>query len=128
MKVIYFDGFCGLCNGFVDFMMKIDQEKLFHYSPLQSDYAKKNLPEEFTKDLKSVVYSDGQNLYTKSAAVIKILQDRGGVWKLSSAGKFVPKVILDKAYDLVAENRYKVFGKKESCRLPTPEERELFIT
>lgn len=127
MKIIYFDGFCGLCNGFVDFMMKIDHKKQFHYSPLQGEHAHSNLPKEMTEDLKSVVYSDGQKLYTKSEAVIKILKDQGGIWSLASAGKFLPRSLTDKAYDLVATNRYKLFGKKESCRLPTPEERQRFV-
>lgn len=127
MRIIYFDGVCGLCNGFVDFMLKIDQEKKFHFSPLQSEYAQKHLPSAMTADLKSVVYSDGKNLYTKSEAVTKILMDRGGVWKIAALGKILPRFISDKAYDLVATNRYNLFGKKETCRIPTPEERARFV-
>lgn len=128
MKVIFFDGVCGLCNGFIDFIMKIDTEKKFHFSPLQSEYAQKNLPPEFTRDLKSVVYKENDHCYSKSEAVLKVLTELGGIWKLASLGKLLPSPFLNWGYDLVAENRYKIFGKKETCRLPTPEERSRFVS
>jgi predicted DCC family thiol-disulfide oxidoreductase YuxK len=128
MKVIFFDGVCGLCNGFVDFIIKIDKEKKFYFSPLQSEYAQKNLPPEFTLDLKSVVYKEDDQYYSKSAAVMKVLAELGGIWKLAILGHLLPSSILNWAYDLVAENRYKLFGKKETCRLPTPDERSRFVS
>lgn len=128
MKVIFFDGVCGLCNGFIDFIMKVDKEKKFHFSPLQSEYAQKNLPPEFTQDLKSVVYKESGHCYSKSEAVLKVLTELGGIWKLASLGKLLPSPVLNWGYDLVAENRYKIFGKKETCRLPTPEERSRFVS
>lgn len=125
--VIYFDGVCGLCNGFVDFVMSIDKKNEFLFSPLQSEYAQKNLPSEFTTDLKSIVVQFPHETYTKSSAVIAVLNHLGGPWKLAALGKILPKSIANKAYDLVATNRYKLFGKKETCRLPTTEERAKFI-
>lgn len=127
MKVIFFDGVCGLCNGFIDFVMKIDKDQKFHFSPLQSDYARNNLPEEMTRDLKTVVYKDGDQISMKSDAVLKILKEIGGVWGLASAGRILPGTLRDSAYEMIAENRYKIFGKKETCRLPTPEERSRFV-
>jgi predicted DCC family thiol-disulfide oxidoreductase YuxK len=127
MKVIFFDGVCGLCNGFVDFMMKIDKKNEYYFSPLQSEYASANLPVEFTKDLKSIVYLNQGKVFTRSEAVIKILSEVGGIWKLALIGKVLPKSFSDFAYNLVAQNRYKLFGKKETCRLPTPEERSRFV-
>ena len=127
MKVIFFDGVCGLCNGFIDFVMKIDKEQKFHFSPLQSEFAQKNLPSEMTTDLKTVVYKNGDELSMKSDAVLKILNEVGGPWKLAMVGKILPRPVRDSAYEMVAENRYKLFGKKETCRLPTPEERERFV-
>lgn len=127
MKVIFFDGYCGLCNGFIDFMMKVDKNAIFKFSPLQSDYAKANLPLSDVEDLKSVVVLiDGQT-YRKSEGVLKALGELGGIWKLSSLVGSLPSGVLNKGYDLVAQNRYKIFGKRESCRLPTPEERARFI-
>lgn len=127
MKVIFFDGVCGLCNGFVDFVIKLDHKAQFTFSPLQSDYASKHLPAEHTKDLTSVVYQKEGKTFTKSAAVIEVLNDIGGVWKLANAGKILPSYLRDHAYNLVATNRYRLFGKKETCRLPTPEERARFL-
>lgn len=127
-KVIFFDGICGLCNGFVDFMMAVDKKKQFLFSPLQSEFAQKNLPTEMTTDLKSVVYLKDGKQYSKSEAVLRIMNDMGGIWKLTQLGKVLPETLRNKAYDLVAENRYKLFGRKETCRLPSAEERERFVT
>lgn len=127
MNVIYFDGVCGLCNGFIDFIMKIDKKGIFHFSPLQSEHAKKNLPKEFVEDLDSVVVQiDGQTL-RKSKAVFAVLRKLGGIWGIASSVGSLPESFLNMAYDMVAENRYKIFGKKETCRLPTPEERSRFL-
>lgn len=127
MKTIFFDGVCGLCNGFINFIIKIDKRQVFTFSPLQSEFAKKHIPEQHIKDLTSVIYlKDGQQ-FSKSKAVIEILCDIGGPWKLAAIGRSIPSAIQNKAYDLVAANRYKLFGKKETCRLPTPEERERFL-
>ena len=127
MKVIFFDGVCGLCNGFVDFMLKVDKDKLFYFSPLQSEYAKTHLPENYTQILDSIVYLDNGALLTKSDAVLKILGEMGGIWKISAIGKVFPRFFSHFVYDLVATNRYKIFGKKENCRIPTPEERSRFL-
>lgn len=129
MRIIFFDGVCGLCNGFIDFLMTIDKSRQFHFSPLQSEFAQKKLPANFTSDLKSVIYIDHENkMYSKSEAVLRILYDIGGLWKISMIGNFLPKKIMNGAYDMIAANRYKVFGKKETCRMPTPEERKRFLT
>ena len=127
-NVIFFDGYCGLCNGFVDFVMSIDKEEKFKFSPLQSDFAQKNLPPEMTANLDSVVFLQQGKTYRKSKAVIRILEDMGGIWKFATIGKVMPEKLLNSAYDLVAKNRYKLFGKKETCRLPTPAERARFIS
>jgi predicted DCC family thiol-disulfide oxidoreductase YuxK len=127
MNVIFFDGVCGLCNGFVDFILKIDREGKFKFSPLQSEYAKTTLPPAYTSDLDSVVVQlDGKTL-RKSKAVFAVLKKLGGVWGIAGMFGGLPEGFLNKAYDLVAEHRYKIFGKKESCRLPTPEERARFV-
>lgn len=126
-NVIYFDGVCGLCNGFVDFVMKIDRKAQFQFSPLQSEYAKANLPSEYTENLDSVVVQlDGKTL-RKSKAVFAVMRKLGGPWALAGIFGALPEGFLNRAYDLVAEHRYRIFGKKETCRLPTPEERARFV-
>lgn len=126
-NVIFFDGVCGLCNGFVDFIMSVDKKNQFRFSPLQSEYAQKTLPPEMTANLDSVVFLKDGKTYRKSQAVIKVLEGLGGIWSLAKVGRYLPEEMLNSAYDLVAQNRYKVFGKKETCRLPTPDERARFI-
>lgn len=127
MKIVFFDGYCGLCNGFVDFMMKVDKEGQFKFSPLQSEYAKANLSPSDVEDLKSVVVLIDGKTYRKAEGVFKALASLGGIWKLSALSAIVPSGILNFGYNLVAENRYRLFGKRDTCRLPTPEERARFI-
>ena len=127
MRVIYFDGVCGLCNGFVDFILKIDRKHQFTFSPLQSEFARARLPQALSQDLKSVVYQNGTETFIRSDAVIRILQDLGGFWSIAGVAAVFPSKLRDRAYDLVAENRYRLFGRKETCRLPTPDERSRFV-
>lgn len=127
MKVIFFDGVCGLCNGFVDFIMKIDKSRQFQFSPLQSEFAQQNLPPEWTQDLKSVVLKTDGEILVKTDAVIKVLTTIGGIWSLAVIGKWIPLFIRNWLYDSVALNRYRLFGKKDTCRLPTPDERARFL-
>ena len=78
--------------------------------------------------MKSVVLlKKNKELYTQSNAVIEILGEVGGIWSLAKVANILPQGILDKAYDMVAENRYDLFGKREECRIPTAEERSKFI-
>lgn len=126
-NVIFFDGVCGLCNGFVDFILRIDQKQKFYFSPLQGELALKTLPAKWTEDLSSVVLLKNGVLYSKSNAVIEILSDIGGVWKIILIGKWLPEKFRNSLYDLIASNRYRLFGKKETCRLPSFDERQRFL-
>ena len=128
-NIVFFDGVCNLCNGLVKFIIKRDLKNRILFSPLQSPLGQATLekmkmdPEE----INTVVYFSGDKLYLKSSAILQILKDMGGVWKLLFGLIVVPRFIRDFIYDLVARNRYKVFGKKESCMVPTPEVKERFI-
>jgi predicted DCC family thiol-disulfide oxidoreductase YuxK len=125
--IIFFDGVCGLCNGFVDFILQIDSKKIFKFSPLQSEYAQKNLPQEYTQSLDSVVVVIDGKILKKGEAVMAVFNRLGGAWKILALTGMLPKSLMDSGYDLVASNRYKLFGKKETCRIPTPDERARFI-
>jgi predicted DCC family thiol-disulfide oxidoreductase YuxK len=127
MKVIFFDGYCGLCNGFIDFMMRIDKSGQFKFSPLQSEFAKANLSVADVTDLKSVVVLIDGKTYRKAEGVFKAVSTLGGIWKMTALLGSLPAGILNFGYDMVAENRYRMFGKRDTCRLPTPEERTRFI-
>jgi len=125
-QIIFFDGVCNLCNGFVDFLVKRDQGQ-FTFAPLQGETAARTLPLELRQDLKTVVlWSQGQT-FEKSDAALMVLQQLGGIWGLMRVFWALPAPVRNLAYDLIAANRYRIFGKRESCRLPTPAERQRFL-
>jgi len=127
--VILFDGVCNLCNGFVQFVIAHDTAGVFQFASLQSDAAieilkKHGLP---THQLSSVVLSEGDRYYTKSDAALRVAGRLSGIWSLARLFLVLPKFLRDWGYDLVARNRYRLFGKKESCWLPTPELKQRFL-
>jgi predicted DCC family thiol-disulfide oxidoreductase YuxK len=126
VKIIFFDGHCNLCNGFIDFLIRHDHKKNIFYSPLQGLAAKK-LGLSQDNNLKSVVFHDGHQVFQKSRAVIHVFCELGGVWSLVKVFKLTPSFILDLFYDLIAKNRYKIFGYKQTCRVPTAAEKVQFL-
>jgi predicted DCC family thiol-disulfide oxidoreductase YuxK len=128
-RIILFDGVCDLCNGFVQFIIKRDPHARFRFGALQSNEARQLLRGApiHARDLDTVVYLRGSKMYTRSAAAIHILADLGGVWSLFRVKLFFPRVLRDLLYRYIANRRYRWFGKKESCMVPTPELRARFI-
>lgn len=125
--IIFFDGYCGLCNGFIDFVMERDKKKIFRYATLQGKTAARLLQKTDIENLDSVVLFMDDKTYKKSKAVFKVFTVLGGGWKTLSFFDFLPLGLKNFGYDLVAKYRYTVFGKREMCRLPTPEERSYFL-
>lgn len=127
--IILFDGVCNLCNSSVQFIIKRDKKVRFLFASLQSRYAKENLPAEFTdeKALQSIVLKDEKGLKTKSSAVLNISKNLTGLWPLLYVFIVIPKFIRDWIYDIVAKNRYRWFGKKDQCMIPSPELKSRFI-
>ncbi len=128
--VVFFDGVCGLCNHFIDWLFIEDANGVFRVSALQSEYAQKTLGDKAAQgELPpgSVVLTDEKGTHDKSTAVILILSKLGGILRWTVIFLLLPKFIRDSAYLWVAKNRYKWFGKKETCRLPTKEERSKFL-
>jgi len=128
-RVIFFDGICNLCNASVQFAIERDKKNLFKFTALQGEYAKAVLP-KFNVDLSQlnsiILLEDGQ-LYTKSTAALKIARKLNGLWPTLYVFILVPKFIRDWFYDIIAKNRYKWWGRQESCWLPTPELKQRFI-
>ena len=124
---LFFDGICGLCNGVVDFVMRFDQKQKIMFVTLQSDFAKKQLPENLTNELSTLVVKNGGHTFTKSEAVFLLIRELGGAFQLLLIFQILPVSFLNSIYDLVAKSRYSIFGKKETCRIPTPQERSRFI-
>jgi len=121
--IVLFDGVCGLCNTFIDFLLKEDREDVLHYAPLQGETAKQFVENIDPSNLQTVVFCSEGKTYIKSDAVIEIFQSMGGIWRLAIIFKVIPKSLRDTAYAYVAKNRLKWFGQKETCRMPTPKER-----
>jgi predicted DCC family thiol-disulfide oxidoreductase YuxK len=128
-RIIFFDGVCNLCNSSVDVVMRHDKSASFKFASLQSDFAKRVLPEFGVEpsDLDSIALIDNGIVYQRSSAALKIAGKLSGLYPLLGVFWIVPKGLRNLVYDWVARNRYKWFGKKDSCRLPTAEERALFL-
>jgi len=124
--ILFFDGVCNLCNGFIDFLVKRDVAARIKYAPLQGEVAKATVPEH-AQSLSSVVLYKSGRVYTESTAAILALAELGGLWGALKFLLIFPKFLRDSVYRFVARNRYKWFGKKETCRLPTTEERARFL-
>lgn len=125
-QILFFDGVCGLCNHTVDFLLSASAGHPLKFSPLQGNTAASLLGEGFTKNLNTLVYYRDGQILTRARAVALVLWDVGGFASLGSVLRLIPTGISDVLYDLVAANRYKMFGKKDACRMPTPEERARF--
>ena len=123
-QVIIFDGICGLCNKSVDILIKIDKEKIFTYTSLQGEFVKTL---DLQPDIDSILFYKDGTVYYKSTAILKIFQALGGIWVFMTVFYLIPKVIRDFIYNVIAKYRYKIFGKREQCRLPDAGEEELFI-
>lgn len=126
--VIFFDGVCNLCNASVQFVIKHDKKNYFRFSALQGKYAEKFLPKFNVKpeELVSILLLEQGRLYTKSSSALRVVKRLNGLWPLLYVFIIVPKFIRDWVYDIVAKNRYKWWGRQESCWVPTPELKEKF--
>jgi predicted DCC family thiol-disulfide oxidoreductase YuxK len=132
--VVLYDGVCGLCNRVNDFVLKRDPKGLFRFASLQSPFAREALArhEKEPSDLDTVyvVANRGtpeETLLSKSRAALFVLRTLGGVWSIARLLEIVPRALLDRAYDLVARHRYRVFGRYDACPIPRPEHRQRFI-
>ncbi|MFN3996921.1 thiol-disulfide oxidoreductase DCC family protein [Algoriphagus sp.] len=128
-SVILFDGVCNLCNASIDFILKRDKKNQFLVGALQED-AGKNLLSKFKVNpeyLDSLVLIEGDQIYFRSTAALKIAKKLPGLWPLFHGFMFLPSGIRDGIYNWIGRNRYRWFGKKNTCRLPTPEEKAKFI-
>ncbi len=126
-KIIFFDGICHLCNGFVDEVISRDHDHVLKFAPLQGETAAKILPKNETENLDSVVYFKDGKLFKQSSAIIEIFYDLGGAYKILIIIKIIPAFIRDFIYSIIAKNRYAWFGQRDFCRLPKPEERQYLL-
>ncbi|THD67907.1 thiol-disulfide oxidoreductase DCC family protein [Robertkochia marina] len=130
-KLILFDGVCNLCNGAVNFVIKRDHGDVFRYASLQSNLGKKMLEERNIdpKSIDSIILIEPEIAYfIKSDAAIEIARHLGWPWKALTLFNYIlPVSIRDGIYDLIARNRYRWFGRKDQCMLPTPALKAKFL-
>ncbi len=128
-KIILFDGMCNFCNYWVNFIIDHDSDDSFVFSALQSKTGqhllkKFNLP---LGDFDSFIVIDGNKYFIKSDAAISIVKELKGWPKLLLIGKFLPGFFRNFIYDLIARNRYRIFGRRQTCRVPSERERAKFL-
>ena len=129
-KIIIFDGICNLCNYAVLKVIKHDKKNNFIFAALQSEKGKEiinYLKIDISKIDSIILYEPGICYTLKSTAALKVMNDFGGFWSLTKALLIFPERFRNFVYDYIAKNRYKWFGKKESCMLPTPKLKNKFL-
>lgn len=127
--IILFDGVCNFCNSWVNFTIARDKENYFQFAPLQSDKALEILEKYGVdkREIDSVVVIENEIPYTYSTGALRIAKGLGGIWSLTYILIIVPKFIRDGIYKWIAKNRYRWFGEKEQCMIPTPEIKARFL-
>lgn len=127
--IILFDGVCNFCNSSVNFIIDRDSTNYFKFGALQSDEGQVLLKKHHqnTDSFDTLILIEGDALYTRSTAALRIAKKLSGLWPLFYVLLVTPKFLRDPIYNLIAKNRYKMFGKKDTCRLPTAEERAKFL-
>jgi predicted DCC family thiol-disulfide oxidoreductase YuxK len=128
-NIVLFDGVCNLCNGLVRFIIKRDRNGKFKFASLQSEIGQQWLLRFglAKNEFESFVLIEGDKYYVKSAAALIMLRGLGGIWKVFYVFILVPRPVRDFIYDLIAKSRYRIFGKKNICMIPTPELKERFL-
>ena len=129
-KIVLFDGVCNLCDGAVQRIIKHDKKDVFRFASLQSDFGRKLIAERGLdpEELDSIMLIEpGVAYYRKSTAALEISRDLSGGYSILKNFLFIPENLRDGIYDFIASNRYKWFGKKDQCMIPTPELKAKFL-
>lgn len=129
MAVLFFDGVCNLCNGSVNFLLDRDRRAVLRFAPLQgTTFAALRERRPDLGGIDSLVLQDEEGVHVRSAGALRVLRHLGPPWSLLGwLGFAVPRPVRDWLYDRVARNRYGWFGRRDACRLPTPELRSRFL-
>ncbi len=128
--IILFDGVCNFCNSWVNFTIRHDDRNFFQFAPLQSESAIELLKTYgvHNEETDSVVVIENGKAYTYSTAALRIAKGLGGIWSVAYVFTIVPKLVRDAVYKWIAKNRYKWFGEKDQCMIPTPEIKSRFLS
>ena len=129
-KIILFDGLCNLCDATVQFIIKRDSKDVFRFVSLQSDLGREllqKLPIEFQLTDSVILYESEKVFFYKSQAVFEIVKSIGGIYYCLLIFKLLPNAITNSVYDFIAKNRYRWWGKKESCLVPSKDLQSKFL-
>ncbi len=129
-KIILFDGVCNLCNRSVQFVIRRDKKDLFRFAALQSEAGERLVRERGidTSKVDSIILIEpGVAYYVTSEAALRIARSLSGIWPILGIFLWLPGKLRDVFYDLIARNRYRIFGKQDACMVPSPELRKKFL-
>ena len=129
-NLILFDGVCNFCNFWVNFIIDHDDKRYFKFASLQSDTAQRILIEKKIdiSKIDSIILVVNDQVFFKSSAALQIAKKLNGFWKILYIFSVIPASLRDLIYDFVAKNRYNWFGKRDTCRVPSKAEKELFLS
>ncbi|MDE5413452.1 thiol-disulfide oxidoreductase DCC family protein [Alkalihalobacterium chitinilyticum] len=126
--IVLFDGVCNFCHHSVQFILKRDKRGYFKFASLQSDIGKRLLDQyHLPHDMSTFVLIDNDKPFIKSSAALRVCKYLDGFWRFMVIFRFIPTPIRNIVYNFIAQNRYRWFGQRESCMLPTPEQRKRFL-
>lgn len=126
--IVFFDGYCGLCNASVDWLLRLDRKRVLRFSPLQGETARSLLSQTTIRALDTVTVWTGGRTYRRSSAFITIFANLGLPWPLVGAALWIiPSPLRNAVYDFIARHRNRWFGKREVCRVPSKDERARFL-
>jgi predicted DCC family thiol-disulfide oxidoreductase YuxK len=127
-SIIYFDGLCNLCDGFVRFILARDRHGRYRFAPLQGETARLRLGDRFAgNEPQTVVLEEPKRFRVRSDAALAILSGLGGIWRLAAALRLIPRRLRDAVYDYIARKRFEWYGRRDACRIPSPAEQERFL-
>ena len=128
LPVVFFDGLCGLCNHSVNWLLAHDPNRRLRFAPLQGKLAGRVVSPQLRDRLDTLVFLCNGSIYVRTAAVSRILMTLGGPWAaLGALLWIIPSPLRDLGYRIVSRLRYRLFGKHDACRLPSPAERAVFL-
>jgi predicted DCC family thiol-disulfide oxidoreductase YuxK len=127
VRIVYFDGHCNVCNAFIDFLIRRDSRGRLCYAPLQGETARTRLPSTLVTAMSTMALEENGAVTVESTAAIRTIAVLGGPYLLMKLFLLVPRFLRDGVYRWIAKHRYLWWGRRDTCRVPTPEERTRFL-
>ena len=126
--IVYYDGLCGLCDRFVQFVLRRDRGARYRFAPLQGNTAQERVPATLDPQAsQTVIFEEEGRFRVRSDAALAVLAGLGGAWRLTALLRVIPRPVRDAVYDAVARHRHRWFGRRAECRVPEPDERDRFL-